>query len=137
MIDFELFMPDYEFYSGTYKGTILSQPSFEFYIEQANQIVWEYIHMNSFILEDETSEEYEILVKKIKCAQCAVADLEAKYGTSASDTEKREVVSESAGKVSVQYADITSKVTKNFTRYQSSIIKRYLADTGLLYKGVG
>lgn len=137
MIDFEEFLPNYEFYTGTYKGTILSQPSFEFYIGQANQIVWEHIHMNAFILEDEISEDYEAIVKKIKFAQCAIADLEAKYGSSANENVKKDVVSESAGKVSVQYADISSNVTKSFARYQNNIIKRYLADTGLLYKGVG
>ncbi len=136
MIDFNLLKPDYEFYSGTYKGTIITQSSFEFYIEQANQIIWEYIYLNAYLLEDETADEYKSTVLKLKLAQCNMADFIGKYGTTPSNNAK-EVVSESAGKVSVQYASVANSVANNVEKYQRNIVKKYLADTGLLYKGVG
>ena len=131
MVDFKVLKPDYEFYSGKYNGTIITQSSFEFYIEQANQIVWNYIHFNSYLLEGVDQE----LEYKVKMAQCGIADLQIKYGVFAS-AEKKEVASESAGKVSVTYSNITNQVAGNITKYEKDILRMYLGDTGLLYRGV-
>lgn len=137
MIDFSLLKPDLSFYENDYKGTTINtQSSFDFYVEQANQIVWEHIMLNSYILEDETASDYASIVKKLKFAQCNMAELLSKYGAMAS-AENRQVVSESAGKVSVNYADVSSEVASNFEKFQSNIVKKYLFDTGLLYRGVG
>lgn len=106
---------DYNFYKNTYKGKVSSIdfPRLEI---QANSIVDLY-----------TFNRIKEPDQKVKFAVCELVD----YLKTIEDIGGKEIAQESVGGHSVTY-----KVVKTAEQKQYEIVKKYLAHTGLLYRGV-
>ena len=108
---------DYEYYSVTYGGS--EMPPLKFYaLELRARKYIDSITCNRVDYSQEISEN-------IKLAICAVIDVLIKY-------DGKIIVSEKTGDNSITY--VTPDTSKEKEIYKE--VKVYLADTGLLYRGV-
>lgn len=107
---------DYTFYSGTYGGKVSIEEFTKLEI-QASTIV-DYYTFNR-IKEVDT---------KIKFAVCELID----YLKQLEDNGGKEISSESVGDHSVSYV---TEDTTTVSKKQRDIVKRYLGNTGLMYRG--
>lgn len=117
---------DYEFYKNEYlcgRKAVIDTASFAFYARQATQKIKQYTFDNI----DENS-----IPESVRLCCCEVAELIYTYDHSEAGTG---VVSASVGDESVSYESAESTgqlLSKNI----KSAVYSWLADTGLLYRGV-
>lgn len=114
---------DYPYYRDNFHGK-MSEADFAFHAESAS----DYIDSVTFgrITADILADE--ILAKKIKRACCACADIYADVSVSS------KIASETVGSHSVTYAAAGNSAESEKRLFSS--VKMYLADTGLMYRGV-
>ncbi|MCH5203051.1 MAG: hypothetical protein J1F17_07595 [Oscillospiraceae bacterium] len=115
---------DYEFYKNEYccgKKAVIDTASFSFYVRKSSQI----IKAHTF---DNIKEEIPECVKM--CA-CEIAELLYKFDNINSDNG---IISESVGDMSRSYESGEVR-NQNLNRGIQSVIKAWLNDTGLLYRG--
>lgn len=112
---------DYKYYKDTYGGTSVPSSIFTRLAIQASYKVNNYTMGRAEKLENPTEE--------IKLATCSVIDK-----IYAIENDGGVKVSETVGKHSVTYSDSSSNTTEDKLYYRTALT--YLANTGLLYRGV-
>ena len=116
---------DYEFYAVKYlcfREGVIPREEFEYYERRAEFEIKRYIGMN---------EIYEI-TDNLKLCCCEVAELLCKSDKSGITSG---IVSEHTGDLSVSYESAETRA-KSLARDIRSCVYKYLADTGLLYRGI-
>ncbi len=113
---------DYAYYTGTYGGAVIDAASFDLHARKATQIIKQYTFGNIV----ETS-----LPDEIKMCCCELAEAFLKHDL---EKVKGNITSEKVGECSVSYMD-KEKAEINFKSECYEIIYRWLAMTGLLYRG--
>lgn len=112
---------DYSYYKETYGGTSVPSNSFKSLSLRASYFI------NN--LTQGRAKKLEILTDEIKMATCSVIDkmykVEADGGVKTSET---------VGNHSVSYATANTDIEENKMYYKAAVT--FLADTGLLYRGV-
>ena len=112
---------DYDYYKNTYGGTLVPSSNFTRLSLQASYKVNNYTQGRA--------EKFEKPTEEIKLATCAVIDkmyeIEQAGGV---------VVSETTGKHSKTYSTASKDISEDKLYYQTALT--YLANTGLLYRGV-
>ena len=117
---------DNDFYTNEYlngKNAVIDTASFNFYARKATQVIKKYTFYNV----DENN-----IPECVKLCCCEVAELLYKADNSSAS---KGVISERVGDVSKSYENADSQgqaLSKNIR----SVIRSWLADTGLLYRGV-
>lgn len=140
---------DYDFYHKEFKGDTIPSTLFDKYIEYAHLDLFNVIAANMYDIQEDELE----LIERIKKCECSLADFEYKYGIDKVESDEDgtnvlhtvgEVKSESAGSVSRTYVtdaeifgDRNKDIAVNPEKYKLNIIRRYLGNTGLLYRGMG
>ncbi|MGI6663887.1 MAG: hypothetical protein ACOX3W_00450 [Christensenellaceae bacterium] len=117
---------DYEYYTAKYGGTIVKESEFPVYEKRAEA----YLNMITFGNIDDVTDE-------VKMACCAVVDTYKRHELSADATLNGNISSEKSGSYSVSYTtgELDAQINKNRAElYDSALL--YLANTGLLYRGV-
>lgn len=112
---------DYDYYKNTYGGTLVPSSIFTRLSLQASYKV------NNYTMG--RAEKLEELTEEIKLATCSIID--KMYSIEEDGGVK---VSETVGKHSVTFADISNNTTEDKLYYKIALT--YLANTGLLYRGV-
>ena len=107
---------DYNFYKDTYRGTIPQDVFNKLSIKASKYI--DYITFNRI---DEVTED-------IKFVTCEVIDILYE----SSKKGDMEIKSETSGKYSVTYSD----ANKTIDQRKYEVVKIYLGNTGLLYRGI-
>ena len=114
---------DYAYYQNTYKGDLIPSDKFEFYSRKATQ----YIKLNTF----ERVNELEI-PDEVKMCCCELAEVEYK----ADNASKAEgITSEKVGEYSVSY-ESSESIKENKQKEMSNVLRLWLLNTGLLYRGL-
>lgn len=108
---------DYRFYKDKYLGQVIPEPSFRALSLKASY----FINMATFNRIDP-----ENVPDEAKMAVCAAAEVILKHEESGGKS------SESVGKLSITY-----DTRKTVEKKMYAVIQPYLANTGLLYRGVG
>lgn len=117
---------DYTFYSSDYRTTdtvVLGTVDFTFYERDASQIIKKFTFDN---IQDAIPDE-------VKCCACELA--EYLYNLDQKKEESTGKTSEKVGDYSVNY-ESQSTVKENSDAEIYQIIQKWLADTGLTYRGV-
>ena len=118
---------DYNFYKNEYKGSVIPDaPSFDRVAVEAKAYLSYVTHNNI------TEELPEVVMDKVKLAQCAIADVCYKREL---DETANVVSSESVGNHSVTYS-VTKADYRQRELEKYSKAKIYLRGTGLLYGGL-
>ena len=118
---------EYDFYLNDYKGSVIPDaPSYDRAAVEASVYI-DYVTHNA-TMDDELPES---VMRKVKLAQCAVADVCYRQ---AQDDVANVVSSESVGNHSVTYATKASYRQRESEKYSKA--KIYLHGTGLLYGGL-
>ena len=112
---------DYDYYKNTYGGTLVPSSIFTRLSLQASYKVNNYTQGRA--------EKLEELTEEIKLATCSIID--KMYSIEEDGGVK---VAETVGKHSVTFADISNNTTEDKLYYKIALT--YLANTGLLYRGV-
>lgn len=112
---------DYNFYSEVYHGTIATAENFD----NAELESEAFVDMITF----GRIGRLEEIPDCVKFAICSVADVVVKYV----ESQKNDVVSESNDGYSITYANASNDADCNHEMYTRA--KRWLANTGLLYRG--
>lgn len=118
---------DFDYYSTQYSGTLIPEEKFQFVAEKASDRIKE------AIFDREITDKHMARVRR--CC-CELAD--EIYRASDDDAEYSNVSSEKIGEYSVTFRS-RSEILQNrklLNENCSNIIRRYLANTGLLYQGV-
>jgi hypothetical protein len=114
---------DYVYYQNTYKGDLIPSNKFELYSRKATQ----YIKINTFERIDELD-----IPDEVKMCCCELAELEYKSDNIAKTDG---VTSEKVGEYSVSY-ESTQTIRDNKQKDMRNVLKLWLANTGLLYRGL-
>jgi hypothetical protein len=112
---------DYAYYTGTYKGAVLDTASFDSHARKATLEIKRY----TFNKIDDTD-----IPDDVKMCCCELAEAIYKNDKSRHSGKTAEKI----GEASVSYesdANIDTKLTKDI----ATVIKNWLANTGLLYRG--
>lgn len=113
---------DYEFYKEVYCGSdILDENIFKRMVIKA-----------SFFLDELTLGRIKEPTEEIKLTVCAIADIEYKEQK---ENNEDQIASESVGPHSISYVKKT-KTTEEYAREKMRVARTYLANTGLLYRGL-
>lgn len=112
---------DYNYYKDIYGGVLVTHTSFERISLQAS-----YMINNLTMGRAEKSTEY---VEEIKLATCGIIDKMQEV-----ENAGGVVISETVGKISKTFSTASKDVAENKLYYRVALI--YLANTGLLYRGV-
>ncbi len=116
---------DYNFYKSTYFGNKISAEEFNSVMSRASII------LDNITLERAAKlDPSDPLYKSVQLAACAVADVLKDY-----ETEGDGIRSESVGSYSISYADNSSK-TLSVTDKIWQVVKMYLGNSGLMYRGL-
>lgn len=113
---------DYNFYRSSYGGDLVPSDKFDFYCRKATQ----YIKANTFNRVDETN-----IQEEVKMCCCEICDLIYK----AENTNSKGITTEKVGEYSVSYESKQS-IEDTKEKNLNKTLRLWLADTGLLYKGV-
>ena len=113
---------DFDFYEAEYEGKIVEADNFGFYSRKASQIIKQYTCGN---VPDEVPES-------VKFCCCELSELLYKSDKSSSS---QGVTSEKVGDWSASYESGESQ-QKALSSKIRSVVYSWLADTGLLYRGV-
>lgn len=111
---------DYSYYSGFSKGNAVPEETFNNLIDSVTDFI-DYITFNRV-------KDLAEIPEEVKKASCAVLNMQNKI-----EADGGLKASESNGRYSVTYAGIDSNTTEFKILYE--VAKRYLAYTGLLYRG--
>lgn len=114
---------DYVYYQNTYKGDLIPSNKFELYSRKATR----YIKINTFERIDELD-----IPDEVKMCCCELAELEYKADNIAKTDG---VTSEKVGEYSVSYESAQS-IKDNKQKDMKNTLKLWLANTGLLYRGL-
>jgi len=126
---------DYDYYKNTYGGSSIPESSFELYSKKAS------VRINYFTSNKIT----EILLNNdIKDSLCEIADLlqEQDKLIESQNNDQQEVASETVGPHSKSYVNKASLRDKRILTKEElnsecyKICYRYLAHTGLMYRGI-
>lgn len=112
---------DYEFYKTEWHGK-LAQEDFD-KLELQARIVVDLYTLNRI-------KELEVISEKVKYAVCELID----YMSKLEENDGKEIASETVDKYSVTY--VTSNDKDTVKAKQKDIIKKWLAHTGLMYRGI-
>lgn len=140
---------DFTFYENVYKGNIIPSDFFDKYINDAYLKVYNCIYLN---LEDLEETETDI-INNIKLCQCEIADFNYQYGLNSQQNSESqlsssplgvgEVKSETVGSTNRTYVTTLEaystkiqEIASTPEKYEKEIMKKYLAPTGLLYRGL-
>jgi len=122
---------DYDFYTDTYKGTLIPAIDFDRYaLDASAEVKYQTFERASAVIDAETD---TMLIEKIKMATCAVAETLFRQDNDASGAAA--IASESVGNYSVSYALAADASMTKAQKIESSL-RRYLGNTGLMYRGV-
>lgn len=115
---------DFEFYKSEYLGkTFQNEQDFSFYALRATEFI-----------DAKTFGRIADVTQNVKMACCSAAD-EMYINESVKNTAASGISSESVSGYSVSYRAYDTKADKAAERRITSAIKRYLGDTGLMYRG--
>lgn len=118
---------DYDYYKNIYLGNVISEADFPRLALRASQYI-DYITMGKA--------EKEPALSQVKMCCCAAAEQmqiieKAKISAASESGEKQ---SESVGSYSVSYRN-SSEISASAETEIAGIVRKYLAGTGLLYRG--
>lgn len=120
-------MADFEFYALNYKGSVIpNDEAFESAVVEAKAYV-------DALITDRSNLRYAFVEEAYKMAICAAADEIYKANTA---DEGGVLVSESVGNHSKSYKDTALTMQERSTA-KNSKVRMFLANTGLLYRGIG
>lgn len=114
---------DYSFYTENFKGSLIAESEFEYWAARASEYIdsMTFSRITSSIMTNDVA-----AALKIKCCCCALADVtfnaEKSSGKSA----------EKVGNYSVTYTTTSDEV---FEKARSRLVRMYLSETGLTYRG--
>ncbi len=113
---------DYDFYQNVYHGTDIQDEN------KFNRMSIE----SSFFLNELTLGRIKEPSEEVKLAVCAIVDVAYRE-----EKENREdqIASESVGPHSISYVKKT-KTTEEYIKEKIKVARTYLANTGLLYRGI-
>lgn len=114
---------DYAFYQNTYKGDLIPSDKFDYYCRKSTQ----YIKTNTFDRVDEND-----VPESVKNCCCELCDVLYKAEQS---TKANGITSEKVGEYSVSY-ESTQNIKENQQKDMMDVLKLWLANTGLLYRGL-
>lgn len=114
---------DYEYYKTTYKGDLVPSDKFDFYCRKATQ----YVKINTFNRIDENNVQEEV-----KMCVCELCEIVYKVENT---TRTYGITSEKVGEYSVSY-ESSQNIKASQEVDMGKTLRLWLADTGLLYKGV-
>lgn len=118
-------MADFEFYALNYKGSVIpNEKAFESAVVEAQAYV-------DALITDRSNLRYDFVQEAYNKAICAAAD---EIYQQVSVDKGRNKVSESVGNHSITYATATSEER---SRNLGKRVRLFLANTGLLYRGIG
>lgn len=123
---------DYTYYIGTFKGELIPDDLFDRFALRATEEV-DY-HTFELASETITADSDDALIDKIRMATCAVAEELYVMDTQASGVPGS-VSSERVGDYSVNYATSSDSVLPRSSKALNAM-RRYLASSGLLYRGL-
>lgn len=113
---------DFEYYKNSFHGTEITEEGFPHYAERASEYI-------EYITRGKATE-----IDAVKKATCAIAD-HYYIASKANDTTMNGAkASETVGSWSVSYRD-TTQLSASIESGAYAIATRYLAHTGLLYRG--
>lgn len=125
---------DYSYYTDNFEGTAISAESFNSYERKARSFI-------NLITFDRLTGESAIIADTVKECMCEIMELNYKLDLKEQETDGKIIASETVDGHSQTYAisDVekneVDKSKINDTKYYN-IAKRYLSNTGLLYRGV-
>lgn len=114
---------DYAYYTDTYRGTVLDAASFDAYTNKATQVIK--LHTFNRIQDSNIPDEARM------CC-CELAELIYNHENMKTGSG---VTSEKVGNYSVTYAS-QKELEETYNHFLNSVINKWLALTGLLYRGV-
>jgi len=118
---------DFDFYTDTFGGTAIAAADFyALAIKASREIDYLTFDRAVEVIEADTDTD---LIEKIKLATCAVAEVVQEQ-----NTQPGVIQSEKVGSYSVTYAGNASALLSSEAQ-RSLAAKRYLARTGLMYRG--
>lgn len=123
-------MIDFAYYSTVFLGRELTEEDFPYFSKQAERYL-------NFVTSGRYQNVCEEHLEAVKDCICELAELEQKVKKQEMKIDNNQVISsESVGSYSVSYVtpEITEERQADKDRYR--IVKKYLAATGLLYRGV-
>lgn len=113
---------DYNFYTKTFKSSLLSESEFEHWAARAS----EYIDaMTANRITDSVMTNDTAIALKIKCCCCSLVDVSYNAEKNAGKS------AEKVGSYSVTYES-----DEIWDKARSKLVEMYLGDTGLTYRGV-
>lgn len=113
---------DYKFYQEVYCGNDI----------QDENIFKRMVIKASFFLDEVTLGRIKEPTEEVKLTVCAIADIEYKEQK---ENNEDQIASESVGTHSISYVKKT-KTTEEYAREKMRVARTYLANTGLLYRGL-
>lgn len=116
---------DYAYYTDTFKGTKLSADEWTTAAERAADFIV-YITLNK------ATDDYDA----VKRCNCALAEVYADMENARLNAPSGALASESVGAYSVSYRS-GADILQSYGAEAKSVCARYLAPTGLLYRGCG
>lgn len=125
---------DYSYYTDNFEGTAISAESFNSYERKVRSFI-------NLITFDRLTGESAIIADTVKECMCEIMELNYKLDLKEQETDGKIIASETVDGHSQTYAisDVekneVDKSKINDTKYYN-IAKRYLSNTGLLYRGV-
>lgn len=121
---------DYEFYTGTYKGTkITSKDEFDKLSLRATQYVKNHIFNRNYA--DYYGKDY---TNEVKYATCSLTEVEQEYQKGLDELSSDNVKSESIGDYSRTFGT-KEELIKNTNIKRKEELNLYLQTTGLLFRG--
>lgn len=124
-------MVDFMYYSTVFLGQELTEENFPYFSRQAERYL-------QFVTAGRYKDVCEDQQEVVKDCICELAELEQKQKNLESKIENGQVISsESVGSYSASYVTPKSaEENEDIQNQRYSVVKKYLAFTGLLYRGV-
>lgn len=113
---------DFNFYQETFKGTLIEDEN------SFNRMAIE----ASFFINEQTLGRIDIPGEEVKLATCAIAEVTHKEYIQNSEDQ---IASETVGPHSVSYVKST-KTAEEYDKEKLRLLRMYLVNTGLLYRGL-
>ena len=123
---------DYAYYADEYAGDEIPEASFPKYAKKASAVIDRVTFGRPRVVTDED------ILNAVRDAVCAVAECLYKFdATRATDEQGREIASENNDGYSVTFRNTGTADAQNAADAAvMDVIQTYLADTGLLYRGI-
>lgn len=124
---------DYKFYKEKFHGITVPEDAFSNASVQASSYMK---YITGGRIKDSFEADYPEYAEDIKLAVCAMAEVFYQECKRTSKHDGREVTSENNDGYAVTYAGISDNGASLAEKQAKKIANRYLAHTGLLYRGV-